>query len=57
MLDFIKIKNICFSKAIITKNGEATNRENICNTSSDEGLVSGVHKELLQLNQMGKIFD
>ena len=51
-LDFIKIKNFCASKGTIQRNEKTPTewKKIFANHISDKGLVSRIHKELLQLN-------
>ena len=47
----IKLKSICTAKE--TKQGEKTTLrmgENIANEATDKGLISKIHKQLIQLN-------
>ena len=50
--DYIKLKNFCTAKeTIIVMKREPTVWENIfVNNISDKGLISKIHKELIQLN-------
>ena len=50
--DFIKIKSFCLAKENISKmKREPTIWENIfANDTLDKGLISKIHKELIQLN-------
>ena len=50
-LSLIKIKNLCASKDTIKKvKRQLTEWKKIFANISDKGLVSGIYKELLQLN-------
>ena len=49
--DLIKLKGFCTGKE--TKQGEKTTLrmgENIANEATDKGLISKIHKQLIQLN-------